>query len=292
MNSKIRSRLSSAFIVLIAVSGLCLLLYPTVTDGLNKRKQLGRMETYDEAVQEMDEVDFEKLFSAAEKYNQQLRSLSAPLSQFDDVTGYDNLLNINGTGIMGYVTIPIINVRLPIYHGSSSEVLDVGAGHLQGSSLPIGGTDTHAVISAHTGLPSARLFTDIDRLTIGDTFSISVLDRELTYQVEEILIIEPSETQELDVISGGDYVTLMTCTPYGINSHRLLVRSKRVILPDEKNIKIFADAVKVDYLLTYTVIAVPMFIIILAVWMTVRRYNAKFQSDLEKRLNSYERNDD
>lgn len=292
MDSKIRSRLSSAFIVLIAISGLCLLLYPSVANSMNKHKQLGRMETYDEAIQEMDEVDFEKIFSAAEKYNQQLRSMSAPLSQFNDVTGYDDLLNINGTGIMGYVTIPIINVRLPIYHGSSSEVLDVGAGHLQGSSLPIGGTDTHAVISAHTGLPSARLFTDIDRLTVGDTFTISVLDRDLTYQVEEILIIEPSETQELDVISGGDYVTLMTCTPYGINSHRLLVRSKRVILPDEKNIKIFADAVKVDYLLTYTVIAVPLFIIILAAWVTVRRYNANVQRNLEKRLNSYERNDD
>lgn len=292
MGSKIRSRLFSAFILLIAVSGLCLLLYPSVTDNMNKRKQLSGIESYDAVVQEMDEVDFEKFFSAAEKYNQQLLSLSAPLSHYNEVTGYDDLLNISGTGIMGYITIPIIDVRLPIYHGSSSEVLDVGAGHLQGSTLPIGGIDTHAVISAHTGLPSARLFTDIDRLAVGDTFTISVLDRDLTYQVEEILIIEPSEIQELAVISGGDYVTLMTCTPYGINSHRLLVRSSRVILPDEKNIKVFADAVKIDFLLTYTVIVVPLLILVFAAWVTVSRYNVKVQRDLERRLISYERNDD
>lgn len=167
---------------------------------------------------------------------------------------------------MGYITIPIINVELPIYHGTSAEVLNVAAGHLQGSSLPVGGENTHAVISAHRGLPSARLFTDIDQLAEGDTFTITILDRVLTYEVEEILTVKPEEMESLEIIPGGDYVTLMTCTPYGINTHRLLLRSHRIETIYNDEVRVIPDAVKVDPLLVVPAIAGFFLIILLIIW--------------------------
>ena len=165
---------------------------------------------------------------------------------------------------MGYITIPRIGVELPIYHGTSDAVLQVAAGHLEGTSLPVGGESTHAVISAHRGLPSAKLFTHLDRLEVGDTFTITVLDRELTYEVDKISIVLPTEVDELKVVDGKDYVTLMTCTPYGINTHRLLVRGHRVETPDQyKHIRVTAEALKIEPIIVAPVMALPMLLILL-----------------------------
>ena len=165
---------------------------------------------------------------------------------------------------MGYITIEKIGVELPIYHGTSDAVLQVAAGHLEGTSLPVGGASTHAVISAHRGLPSAKLFTNLDQLEVGDTFTITVLDRVLTYEVDNISIILPTETDSLKVVDGKDYVTLMTCTPYGINTHRLLVRGRRITTPDKlKHIRVTSDAIKIEPILTAPIMALPLLLVLL-----------------------------
>ena len=165
---------------------------------------------------------------------------------------------------MGYITISKIGVELPIYHGTSDAVLQVAAGHLEGTSLPVGGASTHAVISAHRGLPSAKLFTNLDQLEVGDTFTITVLDRTLTYEVDNISIILPTETDSLKVVDGKDYVTLMTCTPYGINTHRLLVRGRRITTPDKlKHIRVTSDAIKIEPILTAPIMALPLLLVLL-----------------------------
>ena len=173
-------------------------------------------------------------------------------------------LSTSGTGIMGYITIPRIGVELPVYHGTSDGVLQVAAGHLEGSSLPVGGAGTHAVISAHRGLPSAKLFTNLDELEAGDTFTITVLDRVLTYEVDRISIVLPTETDLLQPVEGQDYVTLMTCTPYGINTHRLLVRGRRITTPDKlKHIRVTSDAIKIEPILTAPIMALPLLLVLL-----------------------------
>ena len=169
-----------------------------------------------------------------------------------------------GTDIMGYITISEIGVELPIYHGTSDSVLQIAAGHLEGTSLPVGGASTHAVISAHRGLPSAKLFTNLDQLEVGDTFTITVLDRVLTYEVDKISIVLPTETDELKIAEGKDYVTLMTCTPYGINTHRLLVRGRRVETPDQyKHLRVTAEALKIEPIIVAPIMALPMLLILL-----------------------------
>ena len=168
---------------------------------------------------------------------------------------------------MGYITIAVIKVELPVYHGTSAEVVNIEAGHLKGSSLPVGGKNTHAVISAHRGLPSARLFTDLDQLVKGDTFTITILDQIFTYEVEEILIVNPDEMDKLAIIPDGDYVTLMTCTPYGVNTHRLLIRSHRIDTVYTKTVKVVADAVQVDPMLVLPVIAFILLIFLIIFWI-------------------------
>lgn len=214
-------------LVVIFIIGLSVMLYPTVSNYWNSRTQSRAVAAYHETVEGMDREEQEQVLEAAEEYNVQLRGLRMPFVNYDQVDGYGELLDISGTGIMGYVTIPKIHVELPIYHGTEDSVLQVAAGHLQGSSLPTGGAGTHCVISAHRGLPSAKLFTNLDELEEGDTFTITVLDRRMTYQVDQIRIVEPQEIGELQIDPEQDYVTLMTCTPYGINTHRLLVRGVR-----------------------------------------------------------------
>ena len=195
-----------------------------------------------------EEVDTE-LLQAVERYNRQLREKGESAFHNPElVSGYEDALDVSGTGVMGYVTIGKLGIKLPIYHGTSPEVLQIAAGHLEGSSLPVGGSGTHSVISAHRGLPSSRLFTDLDQMKKRDTFTITVLNRQLTYQVDQILVVEPDETDALQIEPDRDYCTLMTCTPYGINSHRLLVRGVRmenqgisaeIIAGDERNIRPF-----------------------------------------------------
>ena len=226
---------STIILILIFLVGLSVMLYPTVSDYVNQRHQSRALASYDETVNEMSDADYTAYFEAADAYNQRLAATPNSFFTPEQVSGYDETLDVSGTGIMGYITIPRIGVELPVYHGTSDGVLQVAAGHLEGSSLPVGGAGTHAVISAHRGLPSAKLFTNLDELEAGDTFTITVLDRVLTYEVDRISIVLPTETDLLQPVEGQDYVTLMTCTPYGINTHRLIVQAKRVAYNGEED---------------------------------------------------------
>lgn len=257
---------STVVLIIILLVGLSVMLYPTVSDWWNKRVQSYAIANYNEAVQQLDPERYDSIWNAAYSYNSRLNELASPFTEHDKLTDYNDILNIGGSGIMGYISIPVIKVELPIYHGTSAEVLNIAAGHLEGSSLPVGGENTHAVISAHRGLPSAKLFTDLDELVIGDTFTVTVLDEILTYEVEDIFIVEPDKTEKLAVIPDGDYVTLMTCTPYGINSHRMLIRSHRIETIYEHNVKVDTDAVKVDEMLVIPFIAAPLVLILIIFW--------------------------
>lgn len=259
--------ISTIVLVVLFLVGLSVMLYPTISDWWNSRVQSYAIADYDQSVEQMDDSEKEEMLAAAHAYNAALCELNSPFENYDEIPGYEELLNISGTGIMGYISIPQINVELPIYHGTSPEVLNIAVGHLQGSSLPVGGSDTHAVISAHRGLPSARLFSDLDQLVEGDTFTITILDEIFTYEVEKILIIEPDEVDKLAIIPGGDYVTLMTCTPYGINSHRLLVRAHRVDTVYPHDVKVSADAVQLDSMSVVPFIAAPLFLLLLLKWI-------------------------
>ncbi len=290
---KKRISLSTIILVLILLVGLSVMLYPSVSDWWNSRVQTQAIANYDAAVEELDDNQYEEILAAANAYNEELAEIGSSFSDPDVIPGYEDLLNVAGTGIMGYITIPVINVQIPIYHGTSEEVLNVAAGHLQGSSLPVGGESTHSVISAHRGLPSARLFTDIDRLEAGDTFTITVLNEILTYEVEEINIVLPSETSRLNIVSGKDYVTLMTCTPYGINTHRLLVRARRIETVYPNNIKVASDAVKIDPMLVVPGLCAPLVIIMLAVWIISGKKRSKPSArKIFEEINSSERQGD
>ena len=189
------------------------MLYPTVSDYVNQKNQSRAVASYSEEVENLSDVDYQAYFDAADDYNRRLAETPDAFYRPEEVSGYTDTLDVSGTGIMGYITISKIGVELPIYHGTSDGVLQVAAGHLEGSSLPVGGAGTHAVISAHRGLPSAKLFTNLDELEVGDTFTITVLDRVLTYEVDQISIVLPTETDLLQPVEGKDYVTLMTCNP-------------------------------------------------------------------------------
>lgn len=260
------SIISTIVLIIILLVGLSVMLYPTFSDWWNSRVQSRAVASYNQSVAEMDNSDIETMLAEAHAYNESLSKVYAPFTNYDEVPGYEDILDISGTGIMGYISIPQINVELPIYHGTSAEVLNVAVGHYQGSSLPVGGENTHAVISAHRGLPSARLFTDLDKLAEGDTFTITVLNEVLTYEVEKILTVLPEEVDKLAIIPGGDYVTLMTCTPYGVNTHRLLVRAHRIDTVYVHEVKIVADAVRLDSLSVVPFIAAPLFLTLLLYW--------------------------
>ena len=255
---------STIILILIFLVGLSVMLYPTVSDYVNQRHQSRALASYDETVNEMSDADYTAYFEAADAYNQRLAATPNSFFTPEQVSGYDETLDVSGTGIMGYITIPRIGVELPVYHGTSDGVLQVAAGHLEGSSLPVGGAGTHAVISAHRGLPSAKLFTNLDELEVGDTFTITVLDRVLTYEVDLISIVLPTETDLLQPVAGQDLVTLMTCTPYGINTHRLLVRGRRVETPDQyKHLRVTAEALKIEPIIVAPIMALPMLLILL-----------------------------
>lgn len=229
-----KNKLLTALVALIFLAGAGLMLYPTVSDHWNARVQSRAVAGYDERVSLMTQVDQSALLEAARAYNRRLARLPLPLATVtaeDD--GYESLLNPGGNGVMGYVDIPKINVRLSIYHGVEETVLQVGMGHIPGTSLPVGGVGTHAALSGHTGLPSAKLLTDLDQLALGDTFDLHVLGEVLRYQVDQILVVEPQETDALAIDPDADLVTLVTCTPYGVNSHRLLVRGRRIAYEPE-----------------------------------------------------------
>mgnify|MGYP000158687949 FL=1 len=254
-----RKNLSTIILILIFLVGLSVMLYPSVSDAVNRKHQSRAVASYAEEVEQLSDADYQTYFDAADAYNRQLNTTPNAFYKPDLVSGYAQTLDISGTGIMGYITIPKISVELPIYHGTDEGVLQVAAGHLEGSSLPVGGAGTHAVISAHRGLPSATLFTNLDELEVGDRFTITVLNRVLTYEVDQISIVLPTEIDQLLPTEGMDYVTLMTCTPYGINTHRLLVRGKRVETTEsQKHIRVAADAFRIEPIIVAPILAIPM----------------------------------
>ncbi len=254
-----RKNLSTIILILIFLVGLSVMLYPSVSDAVNRKHQSRAVADYAEKVEQLSDADYQTYFDAADAYNRQLNTTPNAFYKPDLVSGYAQTLDISGTGIMGYITIPKISVELPIYHGTDEGVLQVAAGHLEGSSLPVGGAGTHAVISAHRGLPSAKLFTNLDELEVGDRFTITVLNRVLTYEVDQISIVLPTEIDQLLPTEGMDYVTLMTCTPYGINTHRLLVRGKRVETTEsQKHIRVAADAFRIEPIIVAPILAIPM----------------------------------
>ena len=274
---------STIILILIFLVGLSVMLYPTVSDYVNQKNQSRAVASYSEEVENLSDVDYQAYFDAADDYNRRLAETPDAFYRPEEVSGYTDTLDVSGTGIMGYITISKIGVELPIYHGTSDGVLQVAAGHLEGSSLPVGGAGTHAVISAHRGLPSAKLFTNLDELEVGDTFTITVLDRVLTYEVDQISIVLPTETDLLQPVEGKDYVTLMTCTPYGINTHRLLVRGKRIEnAENQKHIRVTADALRIEPIIVAPALAVPMLLVLLVVMLAVPH--------LRKRKNQREEN--
>lgn len=274
---------SNIILILIFLVGLSVMLYPTVSDYVNQKNQSRAVASYSEEVENLSDVDYQAYFNAADDYNRRLAETPDAFYRPEEVSGYTDTLDVSGTGIMGYITIPKIGVELPVYHGTSDGVLQVAAGHLEGSSLPVGGAGTHAVISAHRGLPSAKLFTNLDELEVGDTFTITVLDRVLTYEVDQISIVLPTETDLLQPVEGKDYVTLMTCTPYGINTHRLLVRGKRIEnAENQKHIRVTADALRIEPIIVAPALAVPMLLVMLVVMLAVPH--------LRKRKNQREEN--
>jgi len=251
------------FIVLFV--GLSLLLYPSFSDWWNSMHQSRAVASYVEQVTTIDEDRYHALWDSAQEYNRQLTQRENPYAlTAEQKETYTELLNIVGTGIMGYVEIPAINVTLPIYHNTSESVLQIAAGHVEWSSLPVGGKGCHSVISGHRGLPSARLMTDLDKLVVGDVFLYRILDEILTYEVDQILIVEPHEVEHLAIDPEEDYSTLVTCTPYGINSHRMLVRGHRIENQVEaKQLRVSADAIQIEPMLVAPFVASPMLLILL-----------------------------
>ncbi|MBE6786178.1 MAG: class C sortase [Ruminococcaceae bacterium] len=251
---------STILLVAIFFLGLCVLLYPTVSDFWNEKRQSQAIINYDDLIVDLTPEDYSEYFSNADSYNQKIRNMSFPFLNHKDIADeYYSTLDVNGDGMMGYITIEKIKVQLPIYHGTSDKVLNSAVGHVEGSSLPVGGESTHAVMSAHRGLPSAKLFTNLDKVEVGDVFTIRILDRTITYQVDQILIVLPEETDNLNIVPGEDYCTLVTCTPYGINTHRMLVRGTRIEnIEPEKVINVITEAYKIDPLIVTPAVAAPM----------------------------------
>jgi len=255
-----RRRIITIVLIVAFLGGLSLLLYPTVSDWWNSRHQSRAVSTYMEAVAQIDDNRYDQIWNEALAYNAELarKEMNFKLSD-EQLEEYNSLLNITGNGIMGYVDIPAINVTLPVYHGTEESVLQIAIGHIAGTSLPVGGESTHCVISGHRGLPSAKLFTDIDKLVVGDLFTLNVLDEVLTYEVDQIRIVLPHEVDDLRIEAGKDYCTMVTCTPYGINTHRLLVRGHRIeTKADAREVRVAADALQVDEKMVALFIAAPL----------------------------------
>ena len=264
-------------LILILLAGVSLLLYPTVSDYWNSFHQSRAIASYAEQVANIDDAQYEELWDAARDYNQSLLHRPNDFILSDEQQEiYKSLLDFGGNGIMGYIEIPMIDVMLPIYHGTKESVLQIAVGHLDWTSLPVGGAGSHCVLSGHRGLPSARLFTDLDKLKVGDVFMLHVLNEILTYEIDQILIVEPQDTDPLLIEPGKDLCTLITCTPYGINSHRMLVRGHRIESQEEpKDIRITADAVRIEPLMVAPIVAVPILLVLLIILLLPKQKKGK-----------------
>lgn len=261
-----KNKLTTILLILALFAGLSLLLYPTVSDW-NSLHASQAVADYAENVRNLEAEKYEQVLQDAKSYNQMLtyKQTTFALSE-EEKEAYDALLDISGTGVMGYIEIPTVNISLPVYHGTEDAVLQIAVGHLEWSSLPVGGESTHCVLSGHRGLPSAKLFTNLDKLVAGDKFIMRVLDEVLTYEVDQILIVEPTDVSTLMIEAGKDLCTLVTCTPYGINSHRLLVRGHRIENQDEAQaIRVTSDAIQIEPLIVAPAVALPMLLVLLVI---------------------------
>ena len=271
-------------LVLILLVGLSLLLYPSVSDYWNSLHQTKAIATYAEDVANLNQNQYGEIWAAAERYNASLADRdNAYLLSDAQKEEYERLLNVSGLGVMGYIEIPSIDCSLPIYHGTEESALQIAVGHLEWSSLPVGGESTHCVLSGHRGLPSAKLFTNLDKLQMGDVFLLRVLDEVLTYEVDQILIVEPQETGALQIEEGQDYCTLVTCTPYGINTHRLLVRGHRIdTVAEARTVRVTADAIQIEPLLVAPVVAIPILLLLLILLLLPRQPQRKHGGDADE----------
>ena len=265
-----KKQLPNIILALVFIIGLCIFLYPSVSDLINSWLQSQEISKYEQLVSELTTDEYDKMISDAKEYNKTLigHNLTQNIEQ-SQKTRYNELLSLDSTGIMGYLYISKINVRLPIYHGTDTATLQVGIGHMEGSSLPVDGETQHVIISGHTGLPSSKLLTDLVELEVGDTFKIDVLNQRYTYEVDQILVVEPNETDSLELVEGKQYATIITCTPYGVNTHRLLVRG--FLKDDTVDENISGDAIVVDSSVLIPIISIPLIIILFIVMINIRR---------------------
>lgn len=271
---KKRSWISTLILVLLLLAGVGIMAYPTVSDWWNSMHATRAIAGYVEAVEAMTQEEKDAIIQAARDYNAKLPIGTHFTLSDAEYAEYESLLDLTGTGIMGYVQIPSINVNLPVYHSVEESVLQIAVGHIPGSSLPVGGETAHAVMSGHRGLPSARLFTDLDKLGEGDIFTVTVLDEEFTYMIDQIRIVEPEDTTELGIVRNKDLCTLVTCTPYGVNTHRMLVRGYR-IESTEGLADIKGEGVKLPTYIVAPAIAVPMLFVLLLILMIFYRRKPK-----------------
>ena len=271
-------------LILVLLAGLSLLLYPSVSDYWNSFHQTQAIASYAENVATLEQARYDVLWEDAKAYNASLlgRSNAYLLSEAQRAQ-YEELLDVSGLGVMGYIEIPSIGCSLPIYHGTEESVLQIAVGHLDWTSLPVGGASTHCVLSGHRGLPSAKLFTNLDKLVEGDVFMLRVLDEVLTYEVDQILIVEPQDVAALQIVEGKDYCTLVTCTPYGVNSHRLLVRGHRIENIEEARIvRVTADAIQIEPLLVAPIVAIPMLLLLLFLLLLPKQPNNNHGGDADE----------
>ena len=258
-----QSRKSTFILLLSFFIGLSVLLYPSISSYWNSRTQSEAIIDYEAMLANYKPEDYTLLFDQADDYNRRLAALEKPFADYPELSDYMDILNVSGTGMMGYITVPKINQELPLYHTTSDAVLSIACGHFEGSSLPVGGKTTHSVLSAHRGLPTAVLFTHLDRMEIGDIFYFTILDRTFTYEVDQIRIVEPYDTSLIQLEEGKDYCTLLTCTPYGINTQRLLVRGHQIDTTQHRNIYIANEAYRIDTLIVMPLVALPILAVLM-----------------------------
>ena len=260
-------KISTIIMLSLFFIGLSVLLYPSLSSYWNSKTQSQVVASYENMLQNMSRDEAKAIFAEAEAYNESLRQLEQPLRDYRQVEGYSQTLNLNGMGMMGYVTIDTIGVELPIYHTISESVLAFAAGHMEGTSLPVGGPGNHSVLSAHRGLPNAKLFTDLNKVQVGDTFQVTILDTVIVYRVDQILTVSPENVSDIQIQEGEDYCTLITCTPYGINTHRLLVRGKRLDTIVEKQVYVGNEAYRIDTLIVTPLVALPILLVLITIVM-------------------------
>ena len=272
-----KKRLPNIVLVAIFVIGLSLILYPALSDYWNSFHQTVAIATYTEAVEQIDDNTYQEMREAAKQYNDRIpNDVSRWVLNDEEKAEYKQLLDVSGTGIMGYIQIPSLGCEFPIYHGVDESVLRIAIGHIEGSSLPIGGVGTHTVLSGHRGLPSAKLFSDLDEMAEGDVFFLQVMDETLTYEVDKISIVLPNDLEQLEIEDDESYCTLVTCTPYGINSHRLLVRGRQVETVDGgASIRVMADAIQIKPVIVAPIVAIPMLFLLLVFLLMQPKKNKK-----------------